>query len=352
MALLQRERAADTMHTTHSAIGTRDRGPRGPWTHQEGAFAVITGLLVGLLGPALGVDAKFQPFTTVTPIAITDNVTTPSTIEVRGFETSIIDVNVSLNNFSHTQPSDVDVLLVGPQGQTALIMSDVASASTATNDGLVLDDQAATRLPQQNDLTSGVFQPTNYDIGTDQDSFAPNPRIPSPLPKNTALGIFNGTNPNGTWTLFVDDDDDDTPDTSGAIAGGWSLSITTINGAPQTQPERFQAQAGQTLSVPASGVLQNDRDPDDDALIAVLEREPTQGQLTLQPDGSFTYTAKDTAKDTGSFTYTARDAAGLQALETVSIQITDTTQVTDTTQTPDTKQTPHKKHKKHKKHRR
>jgi VCBS repeat-containing protein len=332
------------MHTTNSAIGTPERAR---WKGQVGVLAVAAGLLVGSLGPAISADAakhpvsamKFQPFTNGTPIAITDNTTTPSTIEASGFETEIIDVNVSLNTFSHTQPSDVDVLLVGPQGQTALIMSDVASDSNAANDSVVFDDQTASPLPKQDDLTSGVFLPTNYDIATDQDSFAPNPRIPSPLSKNTSLATFNGTNPNGTWTLFVDDDDDDTADTSGSITGGWSLSILTINGAPRTEPDTYQAQAGQTLSVPAAGVLANDRDPDGEPLTAAVDSQPAQGQLTLQADGSFTYTPNANAKGGDSFVYIAQDVTGLQKLETVFIEVTGT------------KQIPDKKHKKHRKHR-
>jgi VCBS repeat-containing protein len=336
------------MKSTDSAIWKPERGL---WKQQLGALALVTGLLVGSLGTtALGVDAarppisskKFQPFSNGTRIAITDNTTTSSTIAVSGFETEIVDVNVSLNTISHTQPSDVDVLLVGPQGQTALIMSDVASASNAANDSLVLDDQAAILLPKQDDLTSGVFQPTNYDIGTDQDSFAPDPRIPSPLPKNTSLAAFNGTNPNGTWTLFVDDDDDDTQDSSGSFAGGWSLSITTLNGAPHTQPDTYRTQAGQTLSVPAAGVLENDRDPDGEPLTAVLDSQPKQGQLTLQPDGSFTYTPNAGANGTDRFTYFAQDASGLQKPETVSIEVSGAKQI------PDKK---HKKQTKHKKHR-
>jgi VCBS repeat-containing protein len=301
------------------------------WNTRVGALVLATTLLAGSFGPtAMGTDAakgrgsgkKVQQFTNATPIAITDNTTsTPSTIEVQGFETGIIDVNVSLNTYSHTQPADVDVLLVGPQGQTALIMSDVAGASTAANDSLVLDDQAAIMLPRQNDLTSGVFQPTNYEFTSVPDSFAPDPRIPSPLPSNASLAIFNGTNPNGTWTLFVDDADDDTQDTSGSIAGGWSLNITTANGAPRAQPDTFQARAGQTLTVPASGVLQNDRDPDDEPLTAGLEDEPTKGQVTLQPDGSFIYQTNRKAKGTDSFTYFAQDPAGLQTFENVTIQI-------------------------------
>ncbi|MCA9881285.1 MAG: cadherin-like domain-containing protein, partial [Thermomicrobiales bacterium] len=301
------------------------------WRARASALALTGTLLLAGAGPwALPtVSAKprssaslIQQFANATPIAITDNRTsTPSTITVSGLDTPIADINVSLNVYSHTQPADVDVLLVGPQGQTALIMSDVAAASRAENDSLLLDDQAGPQLPSQDDLTSGPFQPTNYDFSSQPDSFAPDPRIPSPLPSGSALAVFNGTNANGTWTLFVDDADDDTPDSSGSIAAGWSLTITTANGVPRTGADSFATQAGKTLTIPAAGVLANDTDPDGDALTAILAGEPGRGTVTLAPDGSFSYRANRKAKGTDTFTYLAQDATGLTALETVTIQI-------------------------------
>src|SRR4029079_13962724 len=40
-----------------------------------------------------------------------------------------------------------------------------------------------------------------------------------------AMSEFSGANPNGTWSLYVDDNN---PGDDGAIGSGWSLSITTI----------------------------------------------------------------------------------------------------------------------------
>lgn len=303
------------------------------WKHRLGALILVGGIVASSVGTAaLGVDAAkhrknadlLQLLSNPAPIAITDNtMSTPSTIEVSGFESEIQDVNVRLNVYSHAQPADVDVLLVGPQGQTAMIMSDVAGASKAENDSIILDDQAETSLPKQDDLTSGKFKPTNYEYTSQPDKFPPHPRIPSPLPSNSALSIFNGTDPNGTWTLFVIDQDDDAANYSGSIAGGWQLDITSVNVAPRTQPDTYQARAGQTLTVPARGVLQNDRDPDKDNFIAVLQSEPTKGQVTLRDDGSFTYrTTSKKAKGTDTFTYIARDETGLESTGKVSIQIT------------------------------
>jgi subtilisin-like proprotein convertase family protein len=302
------------------------------WTRRW-TRAALLGLAIALVLSGWGPDVAgtasargrisvqaVETFQNTALIAIADNTTSaPSSIVVSGFETPIADVEVSLNAFTHPQASDVDVLLVGPAGQTALVMSDVGGA--ANNDNPTLDDQDPDQLPQ-GDLESGIFQPTNYDFGLDADSFAPNPLIPSPLPSGSALAVFNGTEANGTWTLFVDDDDDDPdPAPSGSFAAGWSLRITTANGVPTAGGETFQAQAGKPLTVPADGVLGNDSDPDGDPLEAILAGPPRQGTLALQADGGFTYTPKKKAKGKDSFAYLAQDPSGLNALATVDIQI-------------------------------
>src|SRR6187455_1780482 len=56
----------------------------------------------------------------------------PSVINVSNIPIQLEKVTVKLNMLSHTFPSDIDILLVGPQGQTAIIMSDVGGA-TAVN---------------------------------------------------------------------------------------------------------------------------------------------------------------------------------------------------------------------------
>jgi subtilisin-like proprotein convertase family protein len=301
------------------------------WRTRAGLAAMALAVLTAGLGPgAAGVDAarnrvtprQAQSFGNGTPITITDNTTsTPSAITVSGMNGTVASVVVGLNVFSHSQPADVDILLVGPQGQTATILSDVAGASKAENDSLLLSDAAAQQLPRQDDLTSGKFQPTNYEFTNDPDKFAPHPRIPTPLPSGSALAVFNGTNPNGEWLLFVDDSDDDATDTFGSLAQGWSLNITTANGVPVTSSDRFEVQAGKTLTVPAAGVLDNDSDPDGDTLTAILSGSPRKGTVDFQPDGSFVYKAKKKAKGSDSFTYLVKDPTGLTALDTVTIQI-------------------------------
>ena len=60
--------------------------------------------------------------------------------------------------------------------------------------------------------------------------------------------------------------------------------------------------------VPAvSGVLANDTDPDGNPLTAVLVSDVTNGALTLNSDGSFTYIPDDNFNGTDSFMYLATD---------------------------------------------
>ena len=150
----------------------------------------------------------------------------PSNIIAGGLTGTVTNVRVTLNNFSHTFPSDVDVLLVGPGGQKFTVVSDVIGGTDAVNVTWVLDDAGAAILPAAGTPVSGTFRPTN--IGTGDLFPAPAPPAPYQFPATagaaTFASVFNGTNPNGTWSLYVVDD---AGIDVGTIAGGWALTITT-----------------------------------------------------------------------------------------------------------------------------
>ena len=110
-------------------------------------------------------------------------------------------VTASLTGFGHAFTDDVDVLLVGPGGKKMLLLSDAGGGGNVTGLNLTFDDAAASALPDGSSLTSGTWKPSVYEAGTD--GFAP-PRPGEPY--GTALSAFNGTDPNGTWSLFVRDD--------------------------------------------------------------------------------------------------------------------------------------------------
>ena len=79
-------------------------------------------------------------------------------------------------------------------------------------------------------------------------------------------------------------------------------------------------------------------DPEGQALTYTLMRQPKRGEVTLNEDGSFTYTPKKNKVGIDSFTYSATDPAGNVSREaTVTVQIlkpTDSKQYTDTVGQP------------------
>ena len=65
----------------------------------------------------------------------------------------------------------------------------------------------------------------------------------------------------------------------------------------------------------------NDTDPDNDPLTAVLLSGPSHGSLTLNADGSFTYTPTALYFGTDTFTYAANDGTVNSAAATVTLTI-------------------------------
>jgi subtilisin-like proprotein convertase family protein len=146
----------------------------------------------------------------------------PASIDVIGLTAPVTDVNLTLTNFTHTFPADVRILLVGPTGQTALLMEDAGSGDDASDVTFTLDDEAAGPIPNDPLVAGGTYQPTVNADGCGD----PYPSMPPPAPAapyGAALSAFDGTNPTGTWRLYVvDQHEDDAGDIE-----GWSLDITT-----------------------------------------------------------------------------------------------------------------------------
>ena len=197
-------------------------------------FLVLAALLALPLAPtASPVEAKKRPrtvtrtFDNAAVIALPNASASPaaaalhpSAIAVRGLRGTIRDVNVRLNDLTHTFPSDVQVLLVGPDGQTAIVMAVVGGAADVSGVSLRLDDEATAALPETT-LQTGTFRPTNVS----GNAIALKPPAPAPSQDgNAALSVFDRTGPNGTWHLFVQDDAAVTD--PGQFAGGWDLKIT------------------------------------------------------------------------------------------------------------------------------
>ena len=91
-----------------------------------------------------------------------------------------------------------------------------------------------------------------------------------------------------------------------------------VNHAPVALDDSYEMY-GTSLTVPASGVLANDGDPDSDPLDAVLVDPPAHGSVTLNTDGSFAFTPGPDFTGIDSFTYQADDGTALSNVATVTI---------------------------------
>ena len=98
-------------------------------------------------------------------------------------------------------------------------------------------------------------------------------------------------------------------------------TFVDVPSPPVAVADAYSVIGGATLSVPAPGVLGNDTDADGDPLTARLVSTTTEGTLSLNPDGSFTYVAPDGAAGTDSFTYVANDGTADSNTVTVTITI-------------------------------
>ncbi len=207
----------------------------------------------------------------------------PSKLAISGVSGTVASLTVTLNGFGHSFPDDVDVMLVGPGGQTAVLMSDVGGATSVNGLTLTFSDSAASNLPDNGPLVPGMFKPTNIGAG---DAFP----APAPPSGGSALSVFNGTDPNGTWSLYVVDD---TSGDGGSISGGWCLNIT-----PSC-----------TLTCPSNVMVSNDTNQCGAVVNYTAPGGGSCGTVTCAPaSGSFfpvgTTTVTCTASSGGSCTFT------------------------------------------------
>ncbi len=221
-----------------TAAGTN--GAVVSFTGGGGASAGVTG--AAYIGP----PSKIYSFTNDGTITINDALASgiasaatpyPSSITVAGLSGAVSNVSVTLNGFSHTYPHDVGVLLVGPKGQKIVVMADSGGYAVA-GVTYTFNDYAATGLTEYppDPTPSGTYKPSNCGSGD-----ATFPAGAPSGPYATALAICNGANPNGQWSLYVQDG---SYGDSGSIANGWALAfnLATSPQAPViTQQPRPQA---------------------------------------------------------------------------------------------------------------
>lgn len=130
-------------------------------------------------------------------------------------------VEVTVSNLSHSFPSDVDLLLVGPNGRKVLLMGAAGGRWGVSNVTMTFSDAAPGVPPSGQALFAGTFAPTNY--GPNSLAWGPGFPPPAPTPPyDTRLSAFQGMDSVGTWSLYVLDT---SKGDGGVIADGWQLKL-------------------------------------------------------------------------------------------------------------------------------
>ncbi len=104
--------------------------------------------------------------------------------------------------------------------------------------------------------------------------------------------------------------------------GTVTITVSNTNDAPIATADSYSVNEDETLTVPASGVISNDTDAENNQLTAILVGTGvSNGTLALSADGSFTYTPNANFNGTDSFTYKANDGSANSSTVTVTITV-------------------------------
>jgi hypothetical protein len=99
------------------------------------------------------------------------------------------------------------------------------------------------------------------------------------------------------------------------------ILVNSVNDAPVAVSDNYSTPGDTPLTITAPGLLKNDSDVDGDALVVGSLTQAASGILSLNADGSFTYTPNLNFYGTDSFSYTASDGHGGTASTTVTIDV-------------------------------
>jgi VCBS repeat-containing protein len=138
------------------------------------------------------------------------------------------------------------------------------------------------------------------------------------LNSNGSFSYTPAANYNGTDT-FTYRANDGTANSNTATV---TITINAVNDAPVAVADSYTTAEDTVLNVAAPGVLSNDTDVEGSTLTATRRSNPSHGTVTLNSDGSFTYTPTANYNGTDSFNYRARDGQANSNTVTVTITIT------------------------------
>jgi VCBS repeat-containing protein len=121
---------------------------------------------------------------------------------------------------------------------------------------------------------------------------------------------------NDSFRYQLTDDDGD------SATASVTLTVASVDDLPNAVDDNYDASEDTPLVVNASqGVLANDTGLGDGGLVVSLLTAPSHGEVTINNDGSFTYTPAENYAGLDAFTYQVTDADGDSASASVALTI-------------------------------
>ena len=174
-----------------------------------------------------------------------------------------------------------------------------------------LTDQAATEDQPYSYTLAAVTDPegnsVSYTVMLDAGG-----ALPAWLSFNPTTRTFSGApgeaDAPASLTVRVTAADDGAPPASSSAT--FALAVSERNDAPIAADDTATVAEGGDVSIPASTLLANDSDPDDDPLSVTGVSAAVSGSVVLSEDGdTITYTHNGLETTSGGFTYTISDGA-------------------------------------------
>src|SRR5207253_2756391 len=100
-----------------------------------------------------------------------------------------------------------------------------------------------------------------------------------------------------------------------------TVAVSAVNDAPSAADDSYTTNEDTPLTIAAPGGVGNDTDVDGNPLTARLVSAPANGTVTVNADGSLTYTPEPSSSDSDSFTYKANDGTADSNVATVTLTV-------------------------------
>ena len=146
--------------------------------------------------------------------------------------------------------------------------------------------------------------------------------LPAWLTFNSTTRTLSGTplEPDTPATLIIRVTATDDGEPPASAITDFALAVSERNDAPIAANDTATVAEGGDVSIPASTLLANDSDPEDDALTITAVGSAFNGTVTLSEDkATVTYTRDGSETTSGSFTYTVSDGS---AADTATVKVT------------------------------